>query len=246
MSIDTSDPAIQAPLIRAALYDVLSLGFAYPDDESLLRLRQTAELIQAEAAEALGDAGALVTGVAEAAWAGDPVGFAGEHSRLFSGEVLCTPYETEYETDPFAKSRQLADIAGFYHAWGVDLSEERRTMADFIGTETEYLALLCRKEANARSKGWDEEAAMAVDAQGAFLAAHLGRWFEIFADQVEVAARPGPGDLYRAAASLLRAVVGAELVARGLDPTRLTRRMVSDGALPACDPKVVGDVPIED
>lgn len=246
MSSTLSDPRVQSSLVRAAVYQVLSMGLAYPDTESLLRLRQVADLA-VEESEGLGEAvrGALER-VASAAWEAEAIGAAGEHSRLFSGEVLCTPYETEYETDPFAKSRQLADISGFYLAWGVELSEEHRTMPDFIGTQAEYMSLLCGKEAHAVDQGWEDKAAISADAQSAFLAAHLGRWFEVLADQVVVAARPGVGDLYRNLAVLLKAFVAAELAARQLDPRRLTRRMVSDGQLPVCDPKVVGDIPTED
>lgn len=245
MSVSAIDERVQAPLVRAALYETLAMGFAYPSPDTLERLRQVAELATVEMARSAPALARLLEDVLGAVAGVDAAELAGEHSRLFSGQVVATPYETEYETDPFAKARQMADISGFYEAWGVELSEERRTMADFIGTQTEFMALLCRKEAYALQNGWEDKVTLSIEAESAFLGSHLGRWFEIFSSTVEAGAHRVNGALFVALARLLRGFVAVELTAFGLDPRRLTRRMVSDGKLPECDPHVVGELPEE-
>ena len=92
--------------------------------------------------------------VAEALLAIPVEALAAVHNHLFEQSAVCSPYETEYEADPFAKARQLADISGFFGAWGLMASSARPTMQDFIGSELEFLSLLSRKEAYTAARNW--------------------------------------------------------------------------------------------
>jgi TorA maturation chaperone TorD len=60
-----------------------------------------------------------------------------------------SPYETSHvKGDAFATSQLLADLAGFYRAFGVDLAD-RRERQDHVAVQLEFLALLAAKEARA-------------------------------------------------------------------------------------------------
>lgn len=245
MSVELADPKVEAALLRSAVYEVLAMGFAYPVAEGIGRLAQVGELAIAEAAALSPSLPDTIHAAVEAIAAEDIVELAAEHQRLFSGNVLATPYETEYETDPFAKSRQLADISGFYKAWGVELSEDRKTMADFVGTQLEFMSLLCRKEANALHNGWSDKVELSTGAQFAFLESHLGRWVDLFVREVRRKVSPGAGDAYRLMAALLEAFTALELAYTGAHPTVLKHRMIalSDAEPMQCDPKVAGPQP---
>ena len=70
-----------------------------------------------------------------------------EYSRLFGVGLAATPYETEY--DPLASARKghrLADLLGFYEAFGVRLADHRKEFPDHIAAELEFMAILlvCR------------------------------------------------------------------------------------------------------
>jgi len=93
---------------------------------------------------------------------------------LLRGDL--SPYETSYEPRPGVsggKPFQLADIAGFYRAFGFEVSGER---PDHIVPELEFAALLCAKEAYARICGEEEGAEVCAEARRKFITEHLGAW----------------------------------------------------------------------
>jgi len=106
----------------------------------------------------------------------------------------------------FQQSDFLADLAGFYRAFGVE-AKERVERLDHISTELEFLYLVAFKEAHALRSGLAEGAQICRDAQAAFLEDHLGRWAPVFARRLE---RKDPDGPYGAAARMLLAFIAAE------------------------------------
>ena len=113
-----------------------------------------------------------------------------EHDRVF-GLVLsreCPPYETEYysSAEPFFRAQQLADIAGFYRAFGLETAQAAPERPDHLALELEFMAFLLREErlalasagANAAAT---EQAGVCADAQQSFLSDHLAWWVPSFA-----------------------------------------------------------------
>jgi DMSO reductase family type II enzyme chaperone len=96
---------------------------------------------------------------------------------------LC--YETEYGLPhEYRQSQEMADIAGFYRAFGFQMGGQRRERPDHIAVELEFMHILALKEAYALETGIPEHVEICVAAQGKFLQDHLGRWVNLFAQSV--------------------------------------------------------------
>src|SRR5690606_17946011 len=79
----------------------------------------------------------------------------------------------------FAKGNQLADIQGFYKAFGFELGQgENIEMADHLAVELEFYSLLLLKELTLKELNDAKGEQIVADAQGKFLKEHLGTYFE--------------------------------------------------------------------
>jgi nitrate reductase assembly molybdenum cofactor insertion protein NarJ len=107
-----------------------------------------------------------------------------EHRRIFGlTGSLC--YETEFGLPhEFRQVQELADITGFYQAFGFKMGGNVRERPDHISVEIEFMYLLALKEAYAIVNGTKKQVEICVDAQKAFLEEHLGRWIGLFAQAV--------------------------------------------------------------
>jgi len=244
MSATLTQPPVQAAVYRSAMYEALALALAYPTPTLLRRLGEAlGDLLELPETEEAGYA-ELLREMRRASGAGVEA-LAAEHNHLFEHSTVCSPYETEYEADPFAKARQLADIAGFYSAFGMAVSTIRPTLQDFLGTELEFMAYLSRKEAYAAARNWRHRRQLTVDAERSFLHDHLGRWEKaVCKDVTEHTAVEGESDaaaFYGATAALCVRWVEDELRRFGTKPLRLTQRMVGNDEPVACPFAVASD-----
>lgn len=92
-------------------------------------------------------------------------------------------YETSYEPGTGSAGGptfQMADIAGFYGAFGFEVTGER---PDHIVPQLEFLALLLVKEAYSLIAEDRDGAAICAEARGKFVAEHLGRWLPLLAQR---------------------------------------------------------------
>lgn len=233
----TPSPSVLAALFRSAVYEALSLGFTYPTTEQRERLEVLLEdmlAFEIEIAPALRES---VAALAAALAATDLVSQQVEYNRVFDQSMLCSPFETEYEADPFAKARQMADISGFYTAFGLAVSSERPTLHDFIGSELEFMSSLARKEAYAAAKHWTRRLEIASDAEAKFLRDHLGRWERTMCADL-VAALVNDDDatarFYTVLAHVCEQFVEDELRRFRVRPLRLKRRMVGEREAMVC------------
>ncbi len=246
---------VQRLLGRSALYEALALMFAYPEAETLER----ADALLLDLAEhnviTSRGLGKYVERVGKAREGVDAARLAPVYFVLFEGSVLCSPHETEYIRDPLAKGAQLADVAGFYAAFGLKVSSAHPSTPDEIGTELEFMAHITRKEAYAVVRGWDERAAIARDAGRRFLELHLGRWAGSFAadlcgraDEAAVTRDDPPTAVwFHAVGELLQASVSADLAGLRVYPALLSTRYrdPDEGSLvcpmAAAGPQVIGE-----
>lgn len=91
------------------------------------------------------------------------------------------PYEARYDArHVFQETHCLADVAGFYRAFGLEPSEAQRERPDHIAVELEFMHVVALKEAYALIRRWTEQADLCRRAESDFLRDHLGRWAPSF------------------------------------------------------------------
>jgi len=177
MTTSAPDVEFTTALARSTLYRLLAKSFLYPTqevfdfirsplyEENISRYLDGRDSVRQE----------LITPCREE--------LEREYNRLFAhlGSAKCPPYETEYGYDNiFQKTEAMADIAGFYRAYELEVGDTNTERVDFISTELEFMAYLALKEAYAREQGNQEHLEICVDSQQKFLRDHLGRWISIF------------------------------------------------------------------
>lgn len=133
----------------------------------------------------------------------------------------CPPYETEYINSKFAfqRSNTLADISGYYRAFGFEVAERHPERPDHIVLELEFMIALLsleRQAADANSNQPSERQLICRDAQRSFLQAHLAWWAPVFAKLLR---RAGDEGFYAAAGALLAALIPAERTTFGIPAT---------------------------
>jgi TorA maturation chaperone TorD len=113
-----------------------------------------------------------------------------QHENVFGIVVPkdCPPYETEYypSQETFGRSQQLADVAGFYRAFGIELAQSVRERPDHLALELEFMAFLLLKKRMTYAPGdrdpaADEQASICEQAHRAFFQDHLAWWVPVFA-----------------------------------------------------------------
>lgn len=132
----------------------------------------------------------------------------------------CPPYETEYIHSKFAfqRSHGLADLSGFYHAFGLSISDQRPERPDHITLELEFMATLLGLERQAASDEpalRSERLQVCRQAQSQFLRQHLAWWIPAFAKLLEAQSMPA---FYTSAGAFLTAFIPAERAILGLPP----------------------------
>jgi TorA maturation chaperone TorD len=168
------------------LYKILSLGFSYPDEKNWeimekqfsiskdlfkgdLLLKLTAfEKCFKENRQNLNDARC-------------------NYMSIFDTGRKISPYETEYMDEKISrKPFELADISGFYRAFGFNVAQDavNKESVDHISIELEFMAILTWKHEYARNKNQDENIKIVHEARQMFLKDHLANWGFFFCDQI--------------------------------------------------------------
>ncbi|MFO0972102.1 MAG: molecular chaperone TorD family protein [Phycisphaerae bacterium] len=191
---------------RARLARAMAELFGEPGGDDLLAdPRVAGELKAAADTLGLGAAGvaAALSARRDAARLGD------NYLRLFGHTVRsdCPAYELEYrDSEVFQMSQTLADLGGFYAAFGVELAAASRERPDHLVAEWEFLALLATREALA-TEGADAALRDCLRAaQRSFLRDHAAYWMPACFARVR---RAAPGGPFAPAAELGAALIAA-------------------------------------
>lgn len=218
MTSKTSDRMATAEA-RAVVYRLLARGFAYPDPDALAGLLEEDLPLAADAAETLGDDVAEpVAAMGHRLAHSDPAAVAQDYERTFTHVVSVDwpPYETAYTSRGiFQQANDLADVAAFYAAYGVEVSEDAGERADHVAVEMEFMHLLTFKEAHALRHHTKARADGCRRDQRRFLETHLGRWAPDFARRL---ARGMPGSPYSDLAEACVAFLERELALLNVTP----------------------------
>lgn len=158
----------------------------------------------------------------------------------------CPPYETEYYPQTFSvfRSQMLADVAGFYRAFGLEPSRDRPDRHDHIALELEFMAwMIARTERSRRlSKLGLAQTDICFAAQRRFFEKHLAWWVPAFARVLRRRADASIGDsdqtrtFYGELATALAALIHIERYLLDVPPPEdLVAPRSTEDAEPGCD-----------
>lgn len=109
------------------------------------------------------------------------------------GKDVSSLYETEYGRErAMVKGNELADIAGFYKAFGLETGGEgvQAEMIDHVAVELEFYALLLMKSEILEAEDDRQGFEIVRDARQKFLKAHLSKFIGAIGERPGVIASP--------------------------------------------------------
>lgn len=169
---------------------LLSKLLSYPEPttgEKVAQLATAAELRHATGltSELLRSALAALAEVVETlrATADAFAAFGSDYIDQFDrGMAKASLHETEYG-QPLAKGNKLADISGFYQAFGFAFRTDQAEMLDHVAVELEFYALLLLKHAALLERSDTVGSEIVFEARRKFFEAHLGSLLCTLAEQ---------------------------------------------------------------
>jgi putative dimethyl sulfoxide reductase chaperone len=234
-------PAVERALSRSKLYLLVSWSLLYPEDDEFLDYVQCGEFVE-DGRAALDALDTMLDGMGgerakqkmgllrkqfdhiEKVVASECVNWQladlqAEHRRVFSNVITldCPPYETLFGNDHvFAQSQVMGDIAGFYRAFGVELSKDIHERLDHLSVEFEFMHFLAYKESYSRCHDGADKTQIVLDAQKKFVKNHVGRWVPLFCRMLVKKASSG---LYKHMADLMAEWMDFEVAFLSVVPT---------------------------
>ncbi len=169
-----------------SLYKILSLGLSYPDENSWAIMEKqfaiSEGLFQGEVLSCLNAAKECFQ---ENRQKIEEVRY--DYMSIFDTGRKVSSYETEYMMEKVSrKPFELADLAGFYKAFGFKIAQDIKNKESFdhISIELEFMAILTWKAAYAREKDQKEKEKIVLDARKAFFTDHLAKWGFFYCEQI--------------------------------------------------------------
>ncbi|HKO31492.1 MAG TPA: molecular chaperone TorD family protein [Nitrospiraceae bacterium] len=233
-------PAVERALSRSKLYLLVSWSLLYPEDDEFLDYVQCGEFVE-DGRAAIDALDTALDGIGgeqaklklvllrkqfdhiEKVVASECVNWQlsdlqAEHRRVFSNVITldCPPYETLFGNDHvFAQSQVMGDIAGFYRAFGVELSKDIHERLDHLSVEFEFMHFLAYKESYSRCHDGADKTQIVLDAQKKFVKNHVGRWVPLFCRMLVKKASSG---LYKHVADLMAELMDFETAFLSVTP----------------------------
>jgi TorA maturation chaperone TorD len=202
---------------RANLYRFLSLAFTHPSETDFASLL-AAEPATRVAATLVGPSiASAFEAVAEEFATLTLSDLAGQHRHIFtlSASPDCPLNECAYSAKHvYQEVQALADLAGFYRAFGV---EPKQIRPDELSAELEFCYLLSLKDGIAREHSQSEQAQVCRKALRHFVRDHVARWGENIGLRLQVLY---PDSAYARFGRLLSVFMEAEI--RRLKPGRIS------------------------
>lgn len=208
---------VSAALVRAAAFQALALGFSYPSSEVFIQLKTRWNALLKGPHSWPPDLRQPFQRFNGLLLSTDRETLESEYVRLFGPAARCPLHETAYGDAGrlLGRPASLADIAGFYLAFGLHPSADDAHREDHIGLELEFMSLLAVKEAYAAVEGWQEALEITRTAQRRFVQDHLGTWFDAVITQLKLSE---PHPFYAALGESLCAWMHTETIRLEVSP----------------------------
>lgn len=218
MACSPSSKEYEPAQARAAVYGLIAHGFQYPDAETVSTLvaperwenwpgaLHNADKNTRASLQFFRDAARAFSDASEEAHRE----LRQRYDSLFGHAVhgRCPAYEMEYgRNEIIRQASDLADLAGFYGAFGLEVANDGNGRPDHITAECEFMSAVCSREAHAHIRGDKTNADICLDAERTFLRDHLARWLPSLAHRLKAA---DPDGLFGALARFADAFVTAE------------------------------------
>ncbi len=222
------EASVEELLLRAAAFRAIAQGFAYPARDQVAFAAGALGGVAKRAGE-LGNRG-LERAFRHLArtWPGlDAETLRQDYQRLFLGSGPVSLHETAYGDGRRIAGRtaELADISGFYLAFGFGIAEGDPDLPDHLCAELEFVSALLVKLAYAGRNGWSPARQVVRRALRSVLEHHLGRWPGSFAAALRESQATGA---YQELARTVELLVGAEARLFRVQPRLATGRLPHD------------------
>jgi len=201
------------------LFRMLALAFSYPDTSMIDKVRQDirASLLALTEGQLPRRLRTSLQNAAQCWRRCDVEELRDAYSRLFLGAALVPLREGGYgDGMRFAgQPVDLADLNGFYLAFGFGPPTTAANPPDHLGVELEFVSLLYLKIAYALQQQQVQQARITRAALARFLEDHLGRWVKAFASSLsDASGHPA----YESMAQILARATAAECERLGVRP----------------------------
>lgn len=199
--------AINGAVARSFLYQFLAKAAEYPNPDGWawlcrsdvkLAVRSAIEVIQkSESGNSKSSPEIAAKAFLDLLTSGQFESFTADYVAAFSHAARgsCPVNEIEYgdlKADPLFQPHRLADLAAFYRAFGLEMTEDATERQDHICVELEFMSVLTAKEAySLEHQAEAEEISICRQTQKEFLREHLGRWSPAFARRLSRVAGSG-------------------------------------------------------
>lgn len=206
--------SVQNPLseaqARSAAYAISAWALRYPDEDFASFLCEDDVWSQCRSPFALGGLAEPSEKARSRAAARDIKELRSTYERLFGHVVrgTCPPYELEYgRSEIIQRAAELADVSGFYSAFGLETNCNASERPDHAAVECEFMSVMAAKEAYALQSSDAEGCETIRGAQKTFLEDHLGRWLPALAKRI---ADEDPDGFYGAVGHFIGALIAAD------------------------------------
>ncbi len=185
---------VEAALARSAAYGLIAALLRYPDEELVGTLTDSPQWSATRGSIATSLPALLPHFDAidhefqrggDAPRASESLG--DTYNELFGHAVRgsCPLYELEYsQADILQRASDLADITGFYQAFGLELADQAAERPDHATVECEFMTVLTAKHVHALEADDEDACGIVSDAQRSFLADHMAHWFPAFGQRL--------------------------------------------------------------
>lgn len=208
MNLKKDEEILEQLIARGSLYKLFSLGFNYPNKEliSLLSSPNYQKLI-IESPKVLKSKklSKAIKDFIEYSSKLNIIELEKDFNRIFVAKPMLTLFGEEYGAHVFSKVNQMADIVGFYKAFGIKQPTGERV--DNICLELEFMFFLISKEIYAFEKGWKEKAEICRIGESKFVGDHILGWYAIFSEKFGILTEQ---DFYRKLTVCLKEFIASE------------------------------------